>query len=101
MVVVEGSVNKLFTFELFVCVAILLNYKSDLMKCKDVADIFTFISRYTLNANPVSCHRSLVEHMNLDDILDKAEEVFFEYCRKSAVVHEDESFLLVSDAAQR
>lgn len=38
------EINSEFTFELFVCVAILRKYREDLLKGTDVADIFTFIN---------------------------------------------------------
>eukprot|EP00911_Craspedida_sp_UC1_P001954 UC1_evm1s1501 len=49
----------------------LIEHRAQLLACKDLADIFTFVN-------------SLVESMDLDAILDKTEEVFFGYCRKSA-----------------
>lgn len=39
------EVNQKYTFELFVCVAVLQHYRDDLLACKDIADIYTFINR--------------------------------------------------------
>ena len=42
---VEGKgLNQEYTFELFVCMAILRMYRDDLLKTGDVADIFTVIN---------------------------------------------------------
>jgi len=75
------ALNHEYTFELFVCLAILRMYRDDLLKTGDVADIFTVIN-------------GLVGKMTLDDVLSMAETVFFDYCRKS-VTNPDESFLLL------
>jgi len=36
--------DSVYTFELFVCTAILRTYRDDLLRTKDVADVFTFIN---------------------------------------------------------
>lgn len=59
-----------YTFELFVSLAILRTYRKALMQTGDMADVFTFIN-------------GLVGAMNLNQVLIKTEEIFFEYCRMS------------------
>jgi len=66
----KDSTNSDFTFELFVCVAILKLFRDELLAAKDVADIFTFIN-------------NLVGRMDLNTVLSKAEQVFFDYCAVS------------------
>ncbi|XP_043920455.1 TBC1 domain family member 17-like [Protopterus annectens] len=56
-----------FTFELFVCAAILLEHKDTLLKCCNEMDLILFTS-------------SLQNKLSLNPILEKAEELFFNYC---------------------
>jgi len=37
-------VNHAYTFELFVCVAVLEHYRDSLLQCRDIAEIYTFIN---------------------------------------------------------
>ena len=39
------AVNERYTFELFVCVAILLSKEKELFACQDVADVFTIVNK--------------------------------------------------------
>ncbi|EGD74853.1 hypothetical protein PTSG_07083 [Salpingoeca rosetta] len=59
-----------YKFELFVCIAILEEYRDHLMACETMADVFQFIN-------------GLSEKMHLDTILLRSEEAFFRYCRES------------------
>lgn len=68
----EAPVNTEFTFELFLCVAILIEYRDKLFKCADATDIF-------------QCINGLTQQIKLDYILGRAEALFYQYCRKSAV----------------
>lgn len=79
----RGLPQTKYTFELFVCIAILKLYRKDLLKAGDVADIFTFIN-------------GLVMKMNLDHVLATAESCFFDFCRLSVTKADDEAYLLLS-----
>eukprot|EP00043_Microstomoeca_roanoka_P008235 m.79469 g.79469 ORF g.79469 m.79469 type:complete len:397 (-) comp14157_c0_seq2:318-1508(-) len=59
-----------YKFELFVCIAILEEYRDHLLKCETMADVFQFIN-------------GLSEKMDLDTILLRSEQAFFRYCRNS------------------
>ncbi|XP_064644988.1 TBC1 domain family member 16-like [Lineus longissimus] len=59
-----------FTFELFMCVAILMDHRNRLFQCDDPSTVFQCIS-------------SLSKNMDLDLVLNQAERLFFKYCRKS------------------
>ncbi|XP_046858495.1 rab GTPase-activating protein 22-like [Xenia sp. Carnegie-2017] len=69
---VKSVVNPEFTFDLFVCLAILVSYRSELSKCADLSMIY----------NAVNC---LSMNLNLDKMLAKAESLFLAYCRNSVV----------------
>ncbi|XP_076325505.1 TBC1 domain family member 15-like [Tachypleus tridentatus] len=60
------------TFDLFVCVAILVSQRNRILKCKDAVEMF-------------KCIAKLTHYSNLEDILFKAETLFFDYCQKSVV----------------
>lgn len=77
----KDKTNQDFTFELFVCVAILRTYREELLKARDVADVFTFIN-------------GLVGKMNLNTVLSMAEKVFFDYCAVSVTDADSEAFLM-------
>lgn len=65
-----AEINADFTFDLFVCVAILVSYREELSKCEDLSSIYN-----TLNG--------LAMHMDLNRMLVKAESLFLSYCRNS------------------
>ncbi|KAL3884424.1 hypothetical protein ACJMK2_024563 [Sinanodonta woodiana] len=65
-----------YTFELFMCVALLKECRSSLMQCTDSADVFLCINGLKID---------------LDNILEKSEQLFFLYCKKTV----EESFLIV------
>ncbi|XP_076439241.1 TBC1 domain family member 15-like [Babylonia areolata] len=67
---------KEYTFEVFMCAAILMECRDELAKCTDTGMIFSFINSLTFD---------------LDDTLSKAEKLFFTYCKKTV----SESFQLV------
>lgn len=65
-----------YTFELFMCVALLQQCRSSLMRCYDPAQVFHCINNLKIN---------------LDSILEKSEHLFFRYCKKTV----EDSFLMV------
>ncbi|XP_070178626.1 TBC1 domain family member 15-like [Littorina saxatilis] len=67
---------KEYTFEVFVCAAILMESREELAKCTDPGMVFTFINNLKFD---------------LDDVLTKAEKLFFTYCKKTV----SESFELI------
>ncbi|XP_025082337.1 TBC1 domain family member 15-like isoform X3 [Pomacea canaliculata] len=68
--------QKEYTFEVFMCVAILMECREELVKCTDNGMVFGFINNLKLD---------------LDDVLTKAEKLFFTYCKKTV----SESFQLI------
>ncbi|KAL8584087.1 hypothetical protein ACOMHN_022427 [Nucella lapillus] len=68
--------TKDYTFEVFMCAAILMECREELAKCTDTGMVFSFINNLTFV---------------LDDTLSKAEKLFFTYCKKTV----SESFQLV------
>lgn len=64
------DMNANYPFEVFVCLAVLKEYKYELMKCSEVSSVYNTI-------------HSLSMKMDLNIILMRAEELFFKYCRKS------------------
>jgi hypothetical protein len=78
----EGELDATFTFELFVCIAILRTNREALLRAADVADVFTLIN-------------GLVGKMHLDTVLKMAEQCFFDYCRKSVTKGSAEDYLLL------
>ncbi|KAK3752552.1 hypothetical protein QZH41_013422, partial [Actinostola sp. cb2023] len=66
------GLNKDFTFDLFICLAILKEYRGLFSKCTEVSLVYNTIN-------------SLSMKMDLNTILVKAEELFFRYCRKSVI----------------
>lgn len=74
----QGGKNKLevpisnsdFTFDVFMCATILIMKRALLFDCKDASDVFQLICG--LNAK-----------LNLDEILQMTESLFFKYCKKS------------------
>ncbi|XP_043572461.1 TBC1 domain family member 17 [Chiloscyllium plagiosum] len=66
------STNNDYTFELFICAAILLEKKELLLKCSDEVELVQFTN-------------SLQGTLNLDRVLERAEQAFFNYCDKSVL----------------
>ncbi|XP_067886693.1 TBC1 domain family member 15 [Heterodontus francisci] len=64
--------NNDYTFELFICAAILLEKKELLLKCSDEVELVQFTN-------------SLQGMLNLNNILERAEQAFFNYCNKSVL----------------
>ncbi|XP_078070061.1 TBC1 domain family member 15 isoform X2 [Mustelus asterias] len=64
--------NNDYTFELFICAAILLEKKDLLLKCSDEVELIQFTN-------------SLQGALNLDRVLERAEQAFFNYCNKSVM----------------
>lgn len=65
-----------YTFDLFMCVALLQECRPDLMECTDTAAVYSVINGLTIN---------------LDEILLKSADLFYRYCKKSV----EDSFLMV------
>ncbi|XP_028678263.1 TBC1 domain family member 15 [Erpetoichthys calabaricus] len=66
------SINLGFTFDLFVCAAILLENRERLLSCQSETELIQFTN-------------SLKGKLDLKKTLHKAEEHFFNYCRKSVL----------------
>uniref|UniRef100_UPI00398EB1EC TBC1 domain family member 15 isoform X1 n=1 Tax=Pristiophorus japonicus TaxID=55135 RepID=UPI00398EB1EC len=66
------SANIDYTFELFICAAILLEKRDLLLKCMDEVELIQFT-------------KSLQGTLNLNNILKRAEQTFFHYCNKSVL----------------
>ncbi|MFT7800653.1 TBC1 domain family member 15-like [Arapaima gigas] len=67
------TVNREFTFELFICATILLEHRETLLKCGTDVQLIQFTN-------------SLQGTLDLNSILKKAEEHFYDYCKRSARV---------------
>ncbi|PIK61193.1 putative TBC1 domain family member 17 [Apostichopus japonicus] len=67
-----ADINTEFTFELFICVAILHHHREDIKKCNDSASVFQFIN-------------GLTHKLDLKQVLTQAEGLVREYCRKSVI----------------
>ncbi|XP_041364578.1 TBC1 domain family member 15-like [Gigantopelta aegis] len=72
--------QKEYTFEVFMCAALLMEFRSDLFKCTDTGMVFT-------------CVNSL--KIELDNILTKSERLFFTYCKKTV----EDSFHMVEKSS--
>nr|XP_015830557.2 TBC1 domain family member 15 [Nothobranchius furzeri] len=69
--------NTDFTFELFICAAILLDNRESLLRCQDDVQLIQFTS-------------SLQGTLDLNSTLQKAESHFFNYCKRCAWDHMQE-----------
>jgi len=67
-----------YTFDLFICVAIMTLYRDEIFRCTDGSQIFQSMSK-------------LSGELNLDQILCQAERLFYSFCRRSVL----DSFLLL------
>nr|XP_020444518.1 TBC1 domain family member 15-like [Monopterus albus] len=65
------TINTDFTFELFICTAILVENRESLLQCRDDAQLIQFTS-------------SLQGTLDLNSTLKKAEHHFYNYCRRCA-----------------
>ncbi|KAM9513229.1 uncharacterized protein ACWYII_046696 isoform 1-T1 [Salvelinus alpinus] len=65
------AVNTEFTFELFICATILLNNRDALLRCRNDVQLIQFTN-------------SLQGTLDLNLTLKKAEEHFYNYCKRSA-----------------
>lgn len=63
------TLNPDFTFELFICAAILLENKRSLLRCRDDVQLIQFAS-------------SLQGTLDLNSTLKKAERLFYDYCKR-------------------
>ncbi|KAA0701810.1 TBC1 domain family member 15 GTPase-activating protein RAB7 [Triplophysa tibetana] len=64
-------VNADFTFELFMCATILLEHRDALLSCKNEVQLIQFTS-------------SLQGKLDMNSTLKKAEEHFYDYCKRSS-----------------
>ncbi|XP_058269912.1 TBC1 domain family member 15 isoform X2 [Hemibagrus wyckioides] len=65
------SINREFTFELFLCATILLENRDSLLSCRNEVQLLQFTN-------------SLQGTLDLNSSLKKAEELFYNYCKRSA-----------------
>ncbi|XP_029958667.1 TBC1 domain family member 15 [Salarias fasciatus] len=65
------AINTDFTFELFICAAILLDNKESLLKCRDDVQLIQFIN-------------SLQGRLDLNSTLKNAEQHLYHYCKRCA-----------------
>ncbi|XP_042279407.1 TBC1 domain family member 15 [Thunnus albacares] len=65
------AINTDFTFELFICAAILLDNRESLLRCRDDVQLIQFTS-------------SLQGTLDLNSTLKKAEHHFYNYCKRCA-----------------
>ncbi|CAK6960439.1 TBC1 domain family member 15 [Scomber scombrus] len=65
------AINTDFTFELFICAAILLDNRESLLQCRDDVQLIHFTS-------------SLQGTLDLNSTLKKAEHHFYNYCKRCA-----------------
>lgn len=63
------SINPDFTFELFICAAILLENRNFLLQCRNDVQLIQFAT-------------SLQGTLELNSTLKKAEQLFFDYCKR-------------------
>lgn len=70
------TVSLDYTFELFMCLALLMDCKPDLLTCVDSAMVFCTINGLKIN---------------LEETLTKAAKLFYQYCKKTV----EESFLMI------
>ncbi|KAJ8378938.1 hypothetical protein AAFF_G00233030 [Aldrovandia affinis] len=68
------GINTAFTFELFICAAVLLEHRDTLLMCRNEVQLIQFTS-------------SLQGTLDLNSILEKAEGLFYNYCKRSAWDH--------------
>lgn len=67
----QQAINTDFTFELFICAAILLEHRETLLRCRDEVQLIQFTS-------------SLQGKLDLNSTLKKAEHLLYNYCKRYA-----------------
>lgn len=93
-------INTDFTFELFICAAILLENRESLLRCQDDVQLIQFTNRFVCRPRhknrkkslhtgiPVSMYfvffGSLQGTLDLSSTLKKAEHHFYNYCKRCA-----------------
>lgn len=65
-------IDSCLTFNLFVCVAVLMENRRELFSCTDVTAV-------------IQCMTSMPRKMAVTQIINKAEELFYSYCQKSVI----------------
>ncbi|KAK1895088.1 TBC1 domain family member 15 [Dissostichus eleginoides] len=66
------AINTDFTFELFICAAILLENRESLLRCRDDVQLIQFTSRFSSGT------------LDLNSTLKKAERHLYNYCKRCA-----------------
>ncbi|XP_065833261.1 TBC1 domain family member 15-like [Oscarella lobularis] len=61
-----------YTFELFVCVAILMEHRERILQCDDCNQVFQCVSKLSME-------------LDKDVVLQRSEELFYTYCHKSVL----------------
>ncbi|KAK2149899.1 hypothetical protein LSH36_432g00021 [Paralvinella palmiformis] len=69
--VADAIANPDFTFDVFMCVTILIQYRDDVFFCSEMCEVFQLII-------------GLTKKLNLDVVLQKTEVLFYKYCKKAA-----------------
>lgn len=80
----EIYISPDYSFDVFICVAMLQECRDQLMSTHDIASIYQILS-------------SLPNVNDVDVILSKAEDLFFNYCRKSTV----DCFQLIDEPVEK
>lgn len=95
------AINTDFTFELFICAAILLENRESLLRCRDEVQLIQFTSRLVCTMRHVNLHHkasclwmcwwnlclvlcSLQGKLDLNSTLKKAEHHLYNYCKRYA-----------------
>lgn len=100
------AINTDFTFELFICAAIMLDHRETLLQCSDEVQLIQFTSRFvawlklsyilffffpplfSLFYNDETCYIdfgcSLQGKLDLNSTLKKAEHLLYNYCKRYA-----------------
>lgn len=68
----QVEIHQEYTFDLFVCVAVLMEHREGLMACTDQNLVFQYISSFTMK-------------LDVETVLQKSQELFFLYCKKSVL----------------
>lgn len=69
---IQPGLNMEFTFDIFICIAILILNKEEISRERDAASVYGYLN-------------SLCMNMNLNKVLLEAEKLFYKYCRQSVL----------------
>ncbi|TSN03404.1 Myelin-associated glycoprotein [Bagarius yarrelli] len=81
------SINQEFTFELFICATILLENRDSLLSCRNEVQLLQFTNSVFKLPPEFDCFlsvSSLQGTLDLNSSLKKAEELFYNYCKRSS-----------------